>query len=196
MMLFALCGLFAAAFQALAQTQTRDVSLPDLIVAGGAELSLNGAGVRREASFDRYVVALYLASRHSSLDTLLIDKARKRIALTFLRDTHAANLAETMSETIADNLTDSERESLKAPLEAFVAALRRLGTLRKGTTLQLDYVPGSGTQILLDGRAHGPAIRGADLFHALLQVWLGKDALDPALRRALLRQGSAGARVQ
>jgi len=75
-------------------------------------------------------------------------------------------------------------------------ALRQLGMVRRGSTIDMDYVPGAGTQILHDGRAHGPAIRGADLFQALLQVWLGKDALDPALRRALLRQGSTGARVQ
>jgi len=149
---------------------------------------LNGAGVRTEASLHRYVAALYLGSRRSTMKDVLADPGAKRIRITLLRDTRAASFTQAILESLAENHTTSELESLKAPMDEIVALINRLGAARKGASIVLDYLPGEGTRVALDGGAPAKPVRGPELYRALLRVWLGEDPVDRNLRRALLGQ--------
>ena len=186
-MLLSLASVLAPAW--VSAVELHGVSLPERIaVAPATDLVLNGAGVRTEASLHRYVAALYLPARHGTLTDILADPGPKRIRLTLLRDMRAASLTQSVLENIAENHTASELESLKAPLDELTALINRLGAAKKGASLFLDYLPGSGTSLSLNGGAFSKPIRGADLYQALLRVWLGEDPVDRKLRRALLGQ--------
>jgi hypothetical protein len=60
-----------------------------------------------------------------------------------------------------------------------------MGTLRKGSVVVLDYLPGDGTRIALN-RRHLDNIPGAAFNRALLKIWLGEQPTQASLKRALL----------
>jgi hypothetical protein len=167
----------------------RGVSVAERVtIAPATELVLNGAGVRTQASIERYVAALYLPARRSDASAVLADPGPKRLRLTWLRDTRAHALIQSILEGIAENHTASELESLKGPLDELTALVSRMGTGRRGGYIELDYLPGAGTSVSINGAAAAKPIRGNDVYPALLRVWLGEDAVERKLRSALLGQ--------
>jgi hypothetical protein len=49
----------------------------------------------------------------------------------------------------------------------------------------IDYLPGSGTRITVNGAAKG-TIAGEDFNRALLRIWLGDNPADSDLKKGLL----------
>ena len=74
---------------------------------------------------------------------------------------------------------DARLDELRKTMVAF-------GTVKKGTSIQLNYVPGSGIRTLVEGAQKGPDIQGEDFYAALLKIWLGKSPADNSLKTALL----------
>jgi hypothetical protein len=52
--------------------------------------------------------------------------------------------------------------------------------------IALDWVPGAGTQVTIDGKAEGKPIEGEDFYRALLRIWLGDKPVQDDLKKALL----------
>jgi hypothetical protein len=57
----------------------------------------------------------------------------------------------------------------------------------------LDYIPGTGTRVTVDGAVKA-TIKGEDFFRALLKIWIGAKPVDGRLRDAMLG-GSGGFRL-
>ena len=51
--------------------------------------------------------------------------------------------------------------------------------------INIDYLPGTGTQISLNGRSLG-TIAGVDFNRALLKIWLGNVPVQADLKKAML----------
>lgn len=49
----------------------------------------------------------------------------------------------------------------------------------------LDFVPGSGTRVVVNGDTRG-TIPGEDFNRALLRIWLGENPADAGLKKAML----------
>jgi len=153
---------------------------------GGQELLLNGAGVRSKMFIKGYVGALYLVQKKSSADAVLADKGPKRVALHVLRDEVSADkMVSALSEGLSDNNSRAEMAPLEARLKDFGAILSAAKSYTKGNVIAFDYIPGSGTRILIDGQVKG-TIPGDDFNHALLKVWLGDKPVDGALKKGML----------
>jgi hypothetical protein len=75
--------------------------------------------------------------------------------------------------------------ALAPRLAEFDALLKNQGEAREGAVYTLDDTA-AGTQLLVNGRAVGKPIAGADFFRALLSVWLGEHPAQADLKRALL----------
>ncbi|MCC6531866.1 MAG: chalcone isomerase family protein [Burkholderiales bacterium] len=166
----------------------RGVRLPQrvAIAPGGHQLVLNGAGVHERARIELYVAGLYLSAPQANTKAVLADRGPKRLSLTLLRDNVSVRLTSAVLEALRDNLTEAEAEYLGGSIDELAWALNRLSVAKKGALVTLDFIPGSGTRIALDGVAHDRAIAGEALYSALLKVWLGDDPVDRKLRLALL----------
>ena len=57
--------------------------------------------------------------------------------------------------------------------------------MREGDQVWLDYVPGSGTSVLVNGDVRG-VIPGSDFNAALLSVWLGREPVSESLKKAMV----------
>ena len=151
----------------------------------GPSLVLNGAGVRVRLVFKVYVAALYLPAKSSNGEEILRNDQGKRLLLHMLRNLTSKELSTSMTEALEETLTPKERSPLASRMQQFNAIFASLREVKRGMQIAIDYVPKSGTTLLINGHEKG-RIPGADFSQALLRVWIGAYPKDPELRMALL----------
>ena len=181
--------LTAGAGTAQAQAQTVDLAgvkyLPTAQL-GGSTLALNGAGIRYKFIIKVYTAGLYLGSKAGTPEAVLAAPGPKRMHVVMLRDIDANELGRLFTRGMQDN----------APREEFSMSIP--GTLRMadifsakkklvaGDNFSVDWVPGVGTTVLVNGKAQGDPVKEPEFFNALLRIWLGSNPADRALKDALL----------
>jgi hypothetical protein len=60
--------------------------------------------------------------------------------------------------------------------------------LKAGEHFSVEWRPGTGTQILVNGEAMGKPIAEPEFFNAMLRIWLGPKPADDTLKAQLLGQ--------
>ena len=132
-----------------------------------------------------YAIALYV--RAEDLDTDPIQHGgTKRLVLRFLRETTAEELTKALVAGIQDNHKDIEYRKLQPKVEQLVGVMNRVGKVQPGAQISLDYVPGRGTEVRLNGEAVGDLVSGDDIFPAILKIWIGDKPATLALKNSLL----------
>ncbi len=180
--LFALLLLFATGAQAFEVSGT---NIPDKATVEGSELMLNGAGMRTKFMFKVYVASLYTVAKKTSAEEVLADSGAKRMQLNIRRELTAEQLLEALNEGLKANNSAAELAPLEARLKEFDSILTSVGKVSPGNVIAVDYLPGKGTRIQLDGQTKG-TIAGEDFNKALLKIWLGPEAVQASLKKALL----------
>ena len=161
------------------------VQVPDTAKVGTAELVLNGAGVRTRAIFKVYVGALYLPEKKTVAMEAIAVKGAKRVALHLLRDLSAEQVAGAL-DNLSDNLSDLEREKLSPQIADLKATMAAVGEAKEKSLITIDFLPGAGTRVALNGTQKGKTIAGDDLYPALLKIWLGDKPVDRDLKNGML----------
>jgi hypothetical protein len=87
-------------------------------------------------------------------------------------------------ENIDQNLTPAEKENFAAELAAYIGYLEQGGDIEPGRIITIDYLPGKGTVLALDGREVG-TIAGHDFYHVMLRLWIGRP-LQASIKQGLL----------
>jgi Chalcone isomerase-like len=159
------------------------------IAPGAPELVLNGAGVRTRLVIKVYVAGLYVTEKKTAAADVLALGGPKRMLLVLLRDVTAQQMSDAVTEGFQANNPPADNERYKESLAALVSAMSSFGQVKKGDVLVFEYVPETGTRVLLNGAAQGTPIAGPDFYRALLRVWLGDKPVDADLKKALLGQG-------
>ena len=183
--------LLFSAFLALPviAAEIEGVKLPEKIrlSSGGPELVLNGAGVRHKFGFIKiYIGTLYLAQKKNEREAALADSGPKRVGMHILADeVTAPELISSMNNALAANLVPHELALLEKRLRDLNKMMSSIKTIGKGSIVYLDYVPGKGTRITVNGEER-ITIPGEDFFRAMLSIWLGAKPVDGGLRDAML----------
>jgi hypothetical protein len=181
-----LLALFAA--PALA-AEVAGVQVEERIKLETSELVLNGAGLRTKAFFKVYVAGLYLAAKKTSAEDVLALPGAKRVSMRLMRDLSAKQLTDALDEGFRDNTPAAEQEPLKGRLAELIAIMNALQSAKEGDVIALDWLPGTGTRVMLNSEPKGKAIFGEDFYRALLRIWLGENPVSGTLKKALLGQG-------
>jgi hypothetical protein len=156
---------------------------------GGPELVLNGAGIRTRFVVKVYVAGLYLTEKKGAAADAIALGGPKRVSITMLRDVGAQQFNDALVEGFRANNSAAEVEKLKGPLDELSAVMSALGEAKKGSVIALDFVPGTGTRVLVDGAAKGKPIAGDEFYRGLLRIWLGDKPVDGDLKKGMLGQG-------
>lgn len=159
------------------------------IDAGGPELVLNGAGIRTRFVVKVYVAGLYLAEKKAAAADAIALAGPKRVGITMLRDVGAQQFNEALVDGFRANNTAADVEKLKGALDELSAIMNALGEAKKGSVIALDFAPGTGTRVLVDGAPKGKPIAGEDFYRGLLRIWLGDKPVDADLKKGMLGQG-------
>ena len=191
LLLFCLCSsVFICGFNSAATVlaaEIEGVKLADKVKLGdaGPELVLNGAGVRTRVFFRVYVGALYLQQKKTAAEAVLADGGAKRVAMHMLRDLAAEQLFSALSDGLTNNHAPGELAKLEPQVKQLEGIFNAVKAAKTGDTIVLDYLPGAGTRVVVNGETRG-AIPGEDFNRALLRIWLGEQPADAALKKAML----------
>ncbi len=176
-------GITTAAAQTV---EIAGVKFEPTVQLDGATLQFNGAGLRTRAIFKVYAAGLYVPQKSTDAATLLAQKGPRRVALTMLRNVSAETFAEALQEGLKNNHTEAELAAIKPQSDRLVATLKALGEAKKGDAIFFEFVPESGTRIVVNGQPHGDGIAGEDFFAAVLRIWLGDKPADGDLKKGML----------
>jgi len=182
--------ILALAFASLpaAAAEVAGVKLEDRTRVGNAELVLNGAGLRKRLFLQVYALGLYLADKKSAAADAIALAGPKRVAIHMLRDVDATTFTEALAEGMRANHDEAAMKLLEPRIAELSAIMAELKEAKKGMAILLDWQPGTGTVINVDGKPRGKPIEGEDFFRALLRIWLGEKPVQDDLKRALLGQ--------
>jgi len=133
--------------QGAAAAELEGVKLPDSVrvAEGGAELRLNGAGVRTRFLFRVYVGALYLTKKTTAADVVINDTGAKRIALHMLRELSADQFVSALEEGLKNNHGADELAKLDPRIRQLRAVFDAVRTAKAGDVIDIDFLPGAGT---------------------------------------------------
>jgi len=188
------CSMFVAS-SALAQSpvEVGGAKFEASAQVANTKLQLNGAGVRYKIVFKVYAVGLYLPTKAATVDAVVNSSVPRRVQVTMLRDIDAREFGKMASRAMEDNVT-------KEHFAKSINGILRLGEmfaiqkqLKTGESFTVDWLPGTGTVITINGKSQ-PPIKEPEFFASLLNIWLGHKPVDPLLKDALLGKAPSTAR--
>jgi Chalcone isomerase-like len=177
-------SLFCISLQASA-LELAGVKVDDSAKVGNATLRLNGAGIRTKFFFKVYVGALYLNEKTHDAGKVLDESGAKRVAMIMLRGLSSKRLLKAFNEGMDANNSPAELAALDARIRDFSDIFRTTDEVKEGDLITLDYLPGEGTRVSINGTEKG-RVTGAKFFRALLRVWLGDHPVDGDLKEGML----------
>ena len=149
------------------------------------KLVLNGAGLRKRAIFQVYVIGLYLPEKKTAAADAVGATGPKRILIHMLRDVDADQFGGALTDGMKDNLGDAEMKAFEPRTQQLQALMLSMKEAKKDMRLTIDWT-GTGTAVTVDGKPAGQPIPGEDFYRALLKIWLGEKPVQADLKRALL----------
>jgi hypothetical protein len=133
-------------------------------------------------------VGLFLGAPNRDAESIMsADRDPKRVRMHMLRAVEKKDFMATVRENVDQNLTVTEKETYAAELAAYLGHLEKGGDIEPGRIITIDYVPGQGTLLGLDGRQIG-TIAGHDFYHVMLRLWIGRP-LQASIKEGLLGGG-------
>ena len=182
----AACALGLLSHASLAATEVAGIKLDDAATVGNQRLVLNGAGIRYKAIFKVYVAALYLPQKKETLKEIIALPGAKRVSVVMLREVSSDDLGEAMITGIRKNSTPEETRRFGLQLIRMGDIFGKIPKLKKGESFSVDWVPGSGTVVIVDGKPVAEPIPDEAFYDAILKIWLGDDPADSNLKPAML----------
>ncbi len=176
--------LLCLPMQAFAQ-KVAGVEVADKVHVESGDLLLNGAGIRTKYMFKVYVAALYLGDRKKTAEDVLADEKPKRVALHMMRHLDASEFMEAFRKAIMANLSKEEFNQLALRFLGFAKVFTDVGQVDSGDVITLDYVPGVGTVVSVNGKER-KRVEGADFYRGMLKIWLGDKPVDEGLKKKML----------
>ncbi len=144
------------------------VTSPDTVTVNGKSLVLNGMGLRKKAFIKVYVGSLYLPEKMKGAATILGADTERRMVMEFLRGVDKGKICGAWDEGLVNN-TANVTEELKTQFKTLCSYMADVDT---GGKYIFTYVPGTGTQVEVNGSMKGtiPSKAFAD---ALFKCWIG-----------------------
>jgi len=136
------------------------------------------------------VAGLYVARTSVRPAELVDEPGPKRVAIHMLRNVSADTFTDALREGIQKNHSEAQAAALEPRVKQLAAVMNEVGEAKEGMNISLDWIPGSGTVIVINGSARGAPIAGEDFYRALLRIWIGEHPAQDDLKKALLGEKS------
>lgn len=184
-LLIALPLALAAGVRA-APVRIEDQTFDDPIRLADTTLVLNGVGLRAVAWLKGYAAGLYLAERASTPEAAIAAAGPKRLQMKMLLEVEAIEFVKAIDKGFTRNTPVAEQPALAERQQRFRDAVLAAQVVRRGDVVNLDYVPGRGMTLTINGTTRGGLLPGADFYAAVLRIFLGRRPVDEELKAGLL----------
>ena len=190
----ALIALAALAFlpsaHAAAPITLEDQTFPGDASVAGTPLHLNGVGLRAAFIYKVYLAGLYLPEKAATGTAVFAEAGPKRVQVRMLMDGPSDEFAKAFTGGITKRTPADQVAAMRDRIDAFDRTLRSIGNVKKGDVVNLDYAPAVGLTMTVNGKPVGTAVPGADLYAALLNIFVGERPVDAKMKAGML--GTAG----
>lgn len=185
--------LLPAAFAQTQGAEVAGVKYEPTVQVANSRLQLNGAGVRYKLIIKVYTAGLYLQGKAATPEAVLSAPGPKRLQITMLREINGNELGKLFTRGMQDNASREEfAKSIPGTIKMGEIFATR-SKLNAGEYFAVDWVPGTGTVISVNGKPAAEPIKEPEFFSALMHIWLGKNPADAQLKDALLGKAPAAA---
>ena len=181
--LITLAAFVSLAVVAVYAATLAGVTLPDSQQVGGKTLVLNGLGLRSKMMVKVYVAGLYLEQKSSDPNAIMKADTPWRIVMHFIYHPSKSQMADAFNDGFKDNAPDAVK-TMKPDIDKLNAALE---DLKAGDEMVFTYVPGTGTNLTINGKDK-LTIAGQPFAQALLSVWLGPKPPTADVKKGMLGQ--------
>jgi hypothetical protein len=154
-------------------------------------LRINGTGVRYKTVFRVYSAALYLENKADTPEAVFRQPGAKRLRLVMLRTVQANELGKLFVKGISDNTERGQFSSIAASVFRMGALFAQHRELAEGDTIDIDWVPSTGTVIHVRGQTMTDSFPDPLFYQAMMRIWLGNNPADWKLKDALLGKPSS-----
>lgn len=185
-----LAGLMFSWGALAAPVEVAGVKIEDSVSVAGANLQLNGAGIRYKAIFKVYTAALYVGKKAATPEEFYAATGPKRMAITMLREVDSNELGKAFTKGMEDNTPKSDMGKLIPGLVKMGQLFADQKKLLTGEVFTIDWIPGTGTVIAVKGKVQGEPFKEPEFFTALMRIWLGEKPADHKLKDELLGKPS------
>lgn len=154
--------------------------------AAGPMLQLNGLGLRGVAWIKAYVAGLYVTAPSHDGGRLLADAGPKRLRLKVMLAVPADAFAKSLRDGVNKRETPQSLARLQAGMQVLDRSIIAAGDLKEGDVIDLDYDPARGVSFTLNGHLRAGHVDGAELYRAILNIFIGDRPIDRQLKQGLL----------
>ncbi len=164
------------------------VKVDDRIRVANTDLQLNGSGIRYAAAglVRVYVLSLYLPQKRTTPVEIGALRGPKRIHINLLREINSNDFSKGLRDGMKNNLSQADQQKHFDGLLRLGNIFGQIPVLKKGETISVEQLPGTGTVILVNGKRVGEVFPDEGFFNALLQIWVGPKPIDESLKPVLL----------
>ena len=183
-------GLLAFGVSAQA-VQYQGQEFPDTLQLGGKPLVLSGIGERAAYGFHGYTAALYMTRKATTPEEVYAVTGPKRLEMRItlpMKSIGANEFIKAINKSMDRNCTEEERAAVGERIQRLNANIALVGSVKKGDLILIDFVPERGTTFVVNGKALGDAVPGADVYSAFLKAFIGNRVSDDRLKAGLLGQ--------
>jgi hypothetical protein len=176
----------AVSLPAHASVDVNGYKFEDTAKVGGKDLKLNGAGMRTKLIIKVYAAGLYLPEKKTAVADVLKTEGPRRVTLQMARDISSEDFGKAFMDGLNDNVDKADKQKIVGQIGKFGEIFATIDSLKKGDSLHIDWIPGSGTQIELNGKKLIENVPDITFYNAILRIWLGDKPVDKSLKPALL----------
>jgi len=152
----------------------------------GKSLQLNGAATKtNKIGIRNFSVAVYAGEKGRSASALLAAPGPKRIAYKFLRPVMADGM-RFLTRGVEANLARADFVKALGGVARLGAILGGHPTFAEGDSFTIDYQPGLGTFLAINGQRDAEPIKEPEFFKAMLLIWVGDKPVDPKMKAGIL----------
>lgn len=162
------------------------VHLDEQLHLANSELVLNGYGARTAYFLKFYVASLYLPRKSSSKDEIVRMPGAKRLQMVMLFGATSKDFNKALIRGMTANSTPDEFARLQSRMHEFEKVIDSFVAVKKGDVINMDFVPGTGLVVSVNGSIKEVPIKGEDFYGKLLEIFIGQHVADEPLRRHLL----------
>src|SRR5471030_2447282 len=110
----------------------------------------------------------------------------RRVNLVMMRELTSEEFGNAFMAGLNANSDQAERTKVLPQTMKFGEMFAQISALKKGDVLTMDWLPGEGTQCMLNGKKIGDMVPDVAFYNAILRIWIGDKPVDSSLKPALL----------
>lgn len=178
----------SAATPAGAQTAFYGHKFDNTITLAQQALQLNGVGGRSvPVIFMRvFAAALYLPNTSHDPEAIINMAGAKRIQIRMNYGVDGKEFKKALIRGIEKNHSPEQQAAFAPRTQAFAAIIDGFGKVKSGDVINMDFVPGQGLIVSVNGKVSGQAIEGADFYAAVLRIFIGKRPAEEDMKERIL----------